>query len=171
MERRKALFLAGTITLALGSATVALAATGTVNLLGFGGPHGASAVSTSPTIAKAKAHVVTRKRNVYDKFVVSVPADPPAAGGGSSSQPAAPSAPGPYVIPVTAQPTAQPPAPPATPPATAPSSRAPWQPSKPSAPQTTTTVTASPTTVTTLPPQTTTTVCHRECSDDPPGDR
>jgi len=167
MERRKALFLAGTITLVLGSAMVALAATGTVNLLGFGGPHGASAVSTTPTTTKTKARVVTRKRNVYDKFVVSVPTDPPAAGGGTSSgssYPAsAPSAPGPYVIPVTAQP--------ATPPGTAaPSAPAPRQPSAPNDPQTTTTVTAPPTTVTTLPRPTTTTVCHRECSDDPPGD-
>jgi len=169
MERRTALLSAGAITLGLGSATVALAVTGSVNLLGFGGPHRASAVSTSPTTTQAKARVVTRRRNVYDKFVVSVPTDPPAASvdpGGSGGRSAAP-APGPYVIPVTAQPAA----PPATPPAPAAKAPpAPRQPSAPNAPQTTTTVTAPPTTVTTPPPQTTTTVCHRHCSDDPPGD-
>ena len=81
MERRRALVLAGAMTIAVGAATIALAATGSVDLLGFGGPHRASAVSTpSDTTSHAKTKVVTRKRNVYDKFVVSLPTVPTTAG-------------------------------------------------------------------------------------------
>jgi hypothetical protein len=68
--------VAATVTCVLGSASVALAATAGVPVLGFGGGHpeaaGASPVWTTSQLPEA-SRVVTRTKDVYDKVVVDLP--------------------------------------------------------------------------------------------------
>ena len=92
MERRKALALAGTATVALGTSIVAAAALGGLGLLGFS-PSEASGIGTlTPSPTTAKAAVVTRTRDVYDQYVVddgaatTVPGAPPATPGSRPSR-------------------------------------------------------------------------------------
>lgn len=70
MERTKALALAGATTLVLGTSIVAASAMGGLGLLGFGASEasGIGAFTTAPTTVSAP--VVTRTRDVYDKYVV-----------------------------------------------------------------------------------------------------
>ncbi len=106
MQRRKALALAGAITLVLGSGLVASAAVG-VGFLGFGsGARDGVGSFTAPPLASAsKPHVSIRSRDVYDRYVVDVPGQSHRA-----SKRAATSSPTPAVIaaPLGAAPTTPP---------------------------------------------------------------
>ena len=77
MERKRAMAMAATVTCVLGSATVALAATAGMPVLGFGHVPRADAAGRSPlwdTSTSAQARpVVTRTKDVYDRVVVDAP--------------------------------------------------------------------------------------------------
>lgn len=117
MERRKALAVAGTITVVLGTSVVAAAALGGLGFLGFS-PSEASGIGTfTPTPTTAKPLVISRTQDVYDKYVVDDGTDTTIAGG-SSALPAASSDPGapPLALPSGSE-TGSPSGPPETEPA------------------------------------------------------
>ncbi len=94
MERKKALAVAGAVTLVLGTSVVAASAMGGVGLLGFGGSSASGIGAFTPSPTTAKPGVVTRTRDVYDQYVVDDSTGSASGGTGASGSASAPQLPG-----------------------------------------------------------------------------
>ncbi len=77
MERKKALALASTATLLVGSTMVSVASVSGASFLGFGAAHATVATATTSD-ANAAPGVVRKTRNIYDRYVLDLGGDPAA---------------------------------------------------------------------------------------------